>query len=69
MASGTAASMPNISKERLRTLPVMLPSADLQEVFARRMKALNALSVQQDAAVVQAKATFEALQTEVFDRL
>jgi type I restriction enzyme, S subunit len=68
MASGTAASMPNISKDRLRTLPVMLPPADLQERFARQMRGLHILSAQQDAAVMQAKAIFEALETAVFDR-
>ncbi|OUM03226.1 hypothetical protein A8M77_06075 [Variovorax sp. JS1663] len=68
MASGTAASMPNISKERLRKLPVMLPPARLQEAFARRMAAMHALSLQHDAALVQAKATFEALETQVFEQ-
>lgn len=68
MASGTAASMPNISKERLRTLPVMVPAADLQEAFAQRMAALRAISQQQDAALAHAKTTFEALLAHAFDR-
>ena len=66
LASGTAASMPNISKERLRTLRVMVPSAQLQEAFAQRVAALHAIAVQQDAALTHAKSTFEALLARAF---
>ncbi|GAA4333632.1 hypothetical protein GCM10023165_08900 [Variovorax defluvii] len=67
LASGTAASMPNISKERLRTLKVMLPPIHLQEAFARRMAGLQALSVQHDDALAVSKSTFEAMEAKVFD--
>ena len=67
LAVGTAASMPNISKERLRTLPVMLPPAGLQEDFAQRMVALRAVALQQDSALARSLAAAEALQGRVFD--
>ena len=66
LASGTAASMPNISKERLRTLRVMVPSQSLQETFAQRVAALHAIAQQQDAALAHAKKTFEALLARAF---
>ena len=67
LASGTAASMPNISKERLRTLEVMVPSAQLQQAFAQRVAALHAVAVQQDSALASAIATSEALSALTFD--
>lgn len=36
LASGSAASMPNISKARLKTLPIEVPPLHLQELFAGR---------------------------------
>jgi type I restriction enzyme S subunit len=67
LASGTAASMPNISKERLRTLRVMVPPAELQESFAQRVAGLHAVAQQQDAALIRAKAAFEALLARAFE--
>lgn len=67
LASGTAASMPNISKERLRTLRVMVPPAHLQEAFAQRITALHAIALQQDAALAHARTTFEALLARAFE--
>jgi type I restriction enzyme S subunit len=67
LASGTAASMPNISKERLRTLRVMVPPAELQETFAQRVAALHVIAQQQDAALIRAKAAFEALLARVYE--
>ncbi len=67
LASGTAASMPNISKERLRTLRVMVPPADLQETFAQRVAGLHVVAQQQDAALSRAKAIFEALLARAYE--
>jgi type I restriction enzyme S subunit len=67
LASGTAASMPNISKERLRTLRVMVPPAHLQEAFAQRVTALHAVALLQDAQLVLAKNTFAALLAQAFE--
>jgi type I restriction enzyme S subunit len=66
MASGTAASMPNISKERLRTLPIMVPPLAHQQAFAEHATALHAISLQQEAALANAEATFEALLARTF---
>jgi type I restriction enzyme S subunit len=67
LASGTAASMPNISKERLRTLRVMVPPMRLQEAFAQRVRALHAVALQQDAALAHSKNIFAALLALAFD--
>jgi type I restriction enzyme S subunit len=67
LASGTAASMPNISKERLRTLRVMVPAMHLQEAFAQRVGALRAVALQQDAALAHSKNIFAALLARAFD--
>ena len=55
-----------ISKERLRTLRVMVPTAQLQETFAQRVAALHVVAQQQDAALPHAKATFAALLARAF---
>lgn len=68
MASGSAGSMSNISKERLRTVPVMTPPAALQEQYARHVTALQTVTFQQDAALVNAEMTFEALLDRAFRR-
>ncbi len=66
MASGTAASMPNISKERLRTLPIMVPPLAWQQGFADHATALHSITLQQQAALANAEATFEALLARTF---
>lgn len=66
MASGTAASMLNISKERLRTLPIMVPPLAHQQAFADHATALHSISLQQQAALANAEATFEALLARAF---
>lgn len=68
MASGTAASMPNISKERLRGLPVMVPPLARQEAYAEHVTALHSVSLQQQAALANAEATLEALLARAFRR-
>ena len=66
MASGTAASMPNISKERLRALPIMVPPLARQQAYADHATALRSISLQQQAALANAEATFEALLARTF---
>lgn len=41
LSSGSAASMPNISKARLRQLTLELPPIDLQREFAARVESIN----------------------------
>jgi type I restriction enzyme S subunit len=66
LASGSAASMPGISKARLKTLRIPLPPTDLQFVFAERVQRIRALACLLDAAEMKAKMMAAALSAEVF---
>jgi type I restriction enzyme S subunit len=46
---------------------VMVPPAELQETFAQRVAALHVIAQQQDAALIRAKAAFEALLARVYE--
>ena len=54
MASGAAASMPNISKGRLATLPIELPPIGAQRAFADRVRQARELEDQQGRAMAHA---------------
>src|SRR5690606_11779321 len=69
LASGTAASMPNISKERLRTLPVMVPPIALQAEFARHAAAQRSLALRQEAALAMAQGAFDGMVGRAFERV
>jgi type I restriction enzyme S subunit len=58
--------MLNISKERLRTLSIMVPPFVHQQAFADHATALHSISLQQEAALANAEATFEALLARAF---
>ncbi|MFI2753748.1 restriction endonuclease subunit S [Cellulomonas sp. P22] len=66
LSSGSAASMPNISKARLRTLTIGLPPIRLQRQFDSRVAAINA----QRALIGHARAAddelFASLQSRAF---
>jgi type I restriction enzyme S subunit len=47
LASGSAGSMPNISKARLMTLPIELPPLSLQKEFAHRVTEIRELEIEQ----------------------
>ena len=66
LASGSAGSMPNISKERLKTLPIEIPPRDLQAQFANHVEQFRSISLQQSAASIRAEAAFHALLARVF---
>lgn len=66
LASGSAGSMPNISKERLRTLPIELPPRALQERFSQRVQEVRGIAVQQASALVKAELVFEAMLARAF---
>lgn len=66
LATGSAGSMPNISKERLRTLPVEVPALDLQMKFVERVKEIRSIRQQQQAAIEKAEAIFGALLAATF---
>lgn len=66
LATGSAGSMPNISKERLRTLPVEVPTAELQLRFANLVKDVRSICQQQQAAIEKAEAAFASLLADAF---
>ncbi|BAN34797.1 restriction endonuclease S subunit [Sulfuricella denitrificans skB26] len=66
LASGSAGSMPNISKQRLRTLEIEVPPLGLQARFAESVEQIRSIQSQQSAATEKAEATFDALMTQVF---
>lgn len=66
LATGSADSMPNISKERLRTLPVELPPFELQLCFAGKVRQIRAISIQQALARQKSESAFNALLARAF---
>jgi type I restriction enzyme S subunit len=66
LAGGSAESMPNISKERLRGLRIELPPIDIQRQFSEKVKAVHDLIAQQENALSIAKANFDALLYRIF---
>lgn len=66
LATGSAGSMPNISKERLRTLSVELPPLELQARFSERVRQLRSIEVQQNDALKKAEAAFHSLLARSF---
>jgi type I restriction enzyme S subunit len=66
LASGSAASMPGISKGRLQKLRVPLPTMTLQGAFAEQVHRLEAIARHLDAAAVKAEAMAAGLSAEVF---
>ncbi len=66
LATGSAGSMPNISKERLRTLPVEVPKRELQMKFADLVKEVRSIRQQQQAAIEKAEAVFASLLADAF---
>lgn len=67
LASGSAGSMPNISKERLKSLDIELPPIKNQNKFANIMEQLRSIHLQQFAAIAKVQASFDALLAQVFD--
>jgi type I restriction enzyme S subunit len=50
LASGSAGSMPNVSKSRLRTLPIESPPLSLQRQFAYKMTMVRQSQIKQDSS-------------------
>lgn len=61
LSSGSAGSMPNISKARLRTLPIEVPPMSLQSDFSRKVEALHTTQIRLVEALTIARATFQSL--------
>ena len=66
LASGSAASMPGISKGRLLKLKVQVPPMTLQVIFAEQVQRLESLARHLDAAAAKAGAMAVGLSAEVF---
>lgn len=58
--------MPNISKSRLRQLPIELPPLLVQREFASRMKAVDIHRVTMSRAIAADDELFAALQSRAF---
>ncbi|WDF73041.1 restriction endonuclease subunit S [Novosphingobium sp. KACC 22771] len=66
LASGSASSMPGISKGRLSTLEIPLPDLPLQTVFAEQAQRLEATARALDHVAKKAEAMAASLSAEVF---
>jgi type I restriction enzyme S subunit len=66
LASGSAGSMPNISKSRLRTLDIEIPPMSTQIAYVQALEQVTSIQSQQSAATAKAQATFDALLAQSF---
>lgn len=66
LASGSAGSMPNISKGRLMALPIEVPPLPLQEKFATRVTEIRELEAKQAASRERLDALFQSMLHRAF---
>ncbi|GAA3644842.1 hypothetical protein GCM10022237_00340 [Nocardioides ginsengisoli] len=66
LSSGSASSMPNISKARLAKLPLELPPLALQREFAVRVELIGGQRARVEAASAVDDTLFASLQTRAF---
>lgn len=66
LAGGSAGSMPNISKAKLRTVDLPHPPAELQLAFARRVQSVERLKEDHRVALTELDALFASLQSRAF---
>ena len=66
LASGSAGSMPNISKSRLMNKKIYLPPVDKQNQFAERVQAIETQKAQAQASLAQAEDLFNSLLQKTF---
>ena len=66
LASGSAGSMPNISKERLGAATIELPPIEMQRDFARRVSALECLQSAADQSLGALNSLFVSLERRAF---
>jgi type I restriction enzyme, S subunit len=67
LASGSAGSMPNISKGRLRTVLTLLPPIALQRRFAEQAADLQAAIAQQERMADASDQLVASLMAQLFD--
>lgn len=66
LAGGSAGSMPNISKARLRSVLIPVPPLELQQTYSRRIRTLGATRSSCDAHFAHLDALFASLQARAF---
>ncbi|MDR6438908.1 type I restriction enzyme S subunit [Paenarthrobacter nicotinovorans] len=66
LAGGSAASMSNISKSKLATVRIPVPSLELQQTFATRVAAVERLKETHRKHLVELDALFSSLQSRAF---
>jgi type I restriction enzyme S subunit len=66
LASGSAGSMPNISKGRLLTLPIEVPPLPMQTEFANRVTEIRELEAKQAASRERLDALFQSMLYRAF---
>ena len=65
-AGGSAGSMPNISKAKLRTLKLIKPPPDLQHRFAAIVESVERQKASQRAHLAELDTLFASLQSRAF---
>lgn len=66
LASGSASSMPNISKSKLQIMLIEVPPLSLQQEFAQRVEAITQLKASHRESLAQLNALFASLQHRAF---
>lgn len=66
LAGGTAGSMPNISKERLRSVELPVPTLPLQRQFAAALRKTEHIRAELETAAREADTLFRALMARSF---
>jgi type I restriction enzyme S subunit len=66
LAGGTAGSMPNISKERLKSVKLPVPSMALQERFAGALKGSGSTRTALEAAAAESEVLFDSMVARAF---
>lgn len=66
LAGGTAGSMPNISKERLKTVNLPVPPIALQERFAGAMRGSESIRAALEAAARESEVLFDSMVARAF---
>jgi type I restriction enzyme S subunit len=66
LAAGSAGSMPNISKEKLRSIRIEVPPFNLQHAFAARVAEIEKLKAYHRAHLAKLDALFASLQHRAF---
>ena len=67
LATGTAGSMPNISKKRLHSMPIICPPIEIQEQFATRIEEMYEMKHLYDETHRKSQQIFQTLLRKSFE--